>query len=98
MKSKDVSSMVISNQIEMLKEVSKALDGADFITAGMLLKTVGSMCLQLAESMKPFAAIQFMADSKGSKTKMEIVMKKIDKNHKMILEILKDVPEGLPKQ
>lgn len=98
MESKDMCAAVINSQIELLKHAGEALLKGDFVTSGMSLKAVGSMCSQLGDSMAPFAALQFIMNKEESKAKMTDVEKYIETTHKMLLELFKNDTEGLPKQ
>lgn len=98
MKSEDMCVSVINSQIELLKHAGEALLKGDFVTSGMSLKAVGSMCSQLGDSMAPFAALQFIMNKEESKAKMTDVKKHIEATHKMLLELFKNDTEGLPKQ
>lgn len=97
MKSEEMVATVIDSQIDLLKQSRDALVNGDFITAGITLRAVGTMCSQLGESVKPFAALQFIMDKDG-KAKMKAVEDNIDKTHQQLLELFKDDTEGLPKQ
>ena len=98
MKSEDMCVSVINSQIELLKHAGEALVNGDFVTSGMSLKAVGSMCSQLGDSMSPFAALQFIMNKDEAKAKMKAVEENIDKTHKQLLELFKNDSEGLPKQ